>query len=78
MLSTSLNLFGLLLITVGGIGAAYAMPAPQYYADGSVSMSGEPDKGKRIAMHRRQKHFGHFLMLVGIGAIVQAVAVFVK
>lgn len=77
MLATTFNLIGLLLITAGGIGAANAAPAPKYGADGSVAMSGEPDKEKRIAMHRRQKYFGHFLWAVAVGAMFQAVALFV-
>lgn len=77
MLTTVLNLIGLLLITGGSLGAARAAPAPQYREDGSVALSGEPDKGKRIAIHRRQKHFGHFLWFVAAGAILQAIALFV-
>lgn len=77
MLATTLNLIGLLLITAGGIGAANAAPTPQYGADGSVALSGVPEKEKRIAMHRRQKHFGHFLWAVAAGAMLQAVALFV-
>lgn len=72
-----LNLAGLLLITVGSLGAARAAPAPQYHADGSVSMS-EPDKQNRIAIHRRQKHFGHFLWAVAAGACLQGIALFVS
>lgn len=76
MIPTILNLIGLLLITAGSIGAARAAPAPEYGADGSVSLSGEPDKEKRIAMHRRQKHFGHFLWAVAAGAVLQSIALF--
>lgn len=74
MLAKVLNLIGLLLITGGSLGAARAAPAPQYKADGSVAVSGEPVKEKRIAMHRRQKHFGHFLWAVAAGATLQAIA----
>lgn len=75
-LSLILNLIGLLLITVGSIGAALGTPAPRYNEDGSVSLSGEPDKEKRIAMYRRQKNFPRFLALVGFGAILQMIALF--
>lgn len=77
MLATALNLVGLLLITTGSIGAARAAPAPQYGPDGSVSFTNESDKEKRIAMHRRQKRFGHFLWLIAAGALLQAIAIFV-
>ena len=74
--SQILNLVGLLLITSGSIAAARATPAPLYGPDGSVSLSSEPDQAKRIAMHRRQKNFPKFLYLVGVGALLQAVAMF--
>ncbi len=76
MLATVLNFIGLLFITVGSIGAARAAPAPKYEANGSVALSNEQDKEKRIAMHRRQKYFGHFLWAVAAGAVLQAVALF--
>jgi hypothetical protein len=69
-LDSALNLIGLLLITFGSISAAYSMPAPKYNADGSVEMVAEPDREKRIAMHRRQRNFPRFLVLIGIGALV--------
>lgn len=75
--ATLLNLLGLLLITGGSLGAARAAPAPQYHADGSVSLSNEPDKQVRIAIYRRQKHFGHFLFAVAVGACLQGIALFV-
>jgi hypothetical protein len=71
------NLVGLLLITCGSIGAALGTPSPQHNSDGSVSLSGVSDKEARIAMHHRQKWFPHFLMLVGIGAFLQAIALFI-
>lgn len=51
-ISICLNVSGLLLMTVGGIGSALGTPPPKYNKDGSVNMSGEPVKEKRIAMHR--------------------------
>lgn len=76
MISLSLNLIGLVLITVGSIGAALGAPAPQYNADGSVGLSGITERDARIAMHRRQKWFPHFLKLVALGASLQAIALF--
>jgi len=72
-----LNLAGLFLITFGSVFAALSAPAPQYNSDGSVSSSGEPDKSKRIAIYKRQKLLPLFLSLIGIGAFVQATALFV-
>lgn len=69
-----LNLFGLSLITLGSIAAALSAPTPLYHSDGSVFLVGNPDKEKRVAMHRRQKWFPRFLVAVGIGASLQAVA----
>ncbi|MFP4889290.1 hypothetical protein [Paraburkholderia sp. EG304] len=74
MASTVLNIIGLLLVTFGGVGAALFSPAPKYNPDGSVSLIGEPDKEKRIRMHRRQKLVRPCLMLVGVGAFFQLVA----
>ena len=74
--SQILNLVGLLFITAGSIAAALATPAPLYGPDGSVNLSSEPDNTKRIAMHHRQKNFPKFLFLVGGGAFIQAVAMF--
>lgn len=73
-ISLSLNLIGLFFITVGSIGAALGAPAPQYKADGSVSLSNITENDTRIAMHRRQKWFPHFLKLVALGASLQAIA----
>lgn len=75
MLATELNLVGLLLITGGSLGAARSAPAPQYGADGSVSLSGVQDKDERIAIYRRQKHFCHFLWVIAAGALLQAIAI---
>ncbi|WP_444900508.1 hypothetical protein ACJJIX_19945 [Microbulbifer sp. VAAC004] len=75
-LSEVLNLIGLLLITFGSIFAALGTPAPQYNSDGSVSLSGQPDKNKRVAMYKRQKRFPQLLCLIGLGAFIQAVALF--
>ncbi|MCU8056252.1 hypothetical protein L5L78_08560 [Shewanella sp. SM34] len=71
-----LNLAGLFLITIGSVFAALSAPVPQYNSDGSVSVSGEPDKSKRIAIYNRQKRLPLFLSLIGIGALVQASALF--
>lgn len=76
--SQILNLIGLALITCGGITSALSAPTPQYNADGSVSLSASQDKEKRIATHRRQKLFPWFLGAVGLGACLQAVAIFVS
>lgn len=76
-MASLLTFMGLLLITVGSIAAALCSPSPRYNSDGSVSLSGEPDKQKRIAMHRRQKYFPRSLVLIGIGALCQAIALFV-
>jgi hypothetical protein len=73
-LEQGLNIIGLLLITFGSISAAMGTPAPQYNADGSVSMSGEPDQEKRIAIYKKQKRFPKFLAVIGIGALIQAIA----
>ena len=71
-----LNLVGLLCITAGGIAAALGSPSPMYGPDGTVGLSGEPDKDKRIATYRWQKNFRNFLFLVAFGAFLQAVAMF--
>jgi hypothetical protein len=76
-LSLIFNFCGLLLITVGSILAALGTPSPQYNPDGSVTLSGIQDKEKRIKMYRRQKAFPKFLLMVALGAALQAVALFV-
>ena|GEM_PF-3265997 len=75
-LAQTLNLVGLLFITVGSICAARAAPAPVVGPDGKTSL-GDPDLAKRIAAHHRQKHFGKFLGLIAVGAVLQAIAIFV-
>ena len=75
--ATTLNLIGLIFITIGGIMAAKSCPQPQYGIDGSVSLSGEPDRNKRIRMHHQQNRFGNYLKLVALGAILQGVAVLI-
>lgn len=72
-----LNLLGLLFITVGTLRAAVGSPSPEYGPDGSVSMSGEPDKKKRIVIYRWQKLFPWFLGIVGLGAAIQGVSILV-
>ena len=72
-----LNLIGLLLITFGNLGAALGSPSPQYGPDGSVFLSGEPDKKKRIAMYRWQKVFPWCLGIVALGATIQAVSILI-
>lgn len=76
MLPKILNFVGLLLITVGGIGAAFAAPQPQYGPDGSVGLAASPVKEKRVAMHKRQKLYPYLMTIVGIGAALQAIAIF--
>jgi len=71
-----LTLIGLLCITAGSIAAALGSPSPKYGKDGSVSLAGEPDKAKRVAIYRWQKNFRYFLFLVAFGAALQAVAMF--
>lgn len=78
MVATILNAVGLVLITVGGIGAALCAPAPQYNPDGSISMGPNVDKETRIAMYRRQRLIKPLLSLVGVGALLQLVALFVS
>lgn len=78
MIATILNAVGLVLITIGGIGAALCAPAPQYNADGSVSLVGNIPKEKRIEMHRRQRFIKPLLTLVGVGAFLQLIALFVN
>jgi hypothetical protein len=72
-----LDLIGLLLITVGSLGAALGAPSPQYGPDGSVSMSGEPDKEKRIAIYRWQKLFPWCLGMVALGAAIQGISILI-
>ncbi|MEY8175074.1 hypothetical protein, partial [Burkholderia multivorans] len=78
MVATILNAVGLILITVGGIGAALCAPAPQYNPDGSIAMGPNVDKETRIAMYRRQRLIKPLLSLVGVGALFQFIALFVS
>ncbi|MCD9479347.1 hypothetical protein [Photobacterium phosphoreum] len=73
--SDILNLVGLFFITLGSIFAALGAPAPAYNSDGSVSMSDEPNKKKRICKHYLQKNCPKFLLCIGFGAFLQAVAI---
>jgi hypothetical protein len=76
--SLALNLIGLAFITFGAIAGALSAPAPQYNADGSVSLAPQNStKERRMAIHKRQKMFPAFLASVGIGASLQAVALFI-
>lgn len=72
-----ITLLGLLLITYGSIFAAMSSPAPQYQADGSVTQSGISDKKERIKMYKKQKRFPLYISLVGVGAVLQAIALFI-
>jgi len=72
-----LNAFGLVLITVGGIGAARCAPTVQYNLDGSVSLSGQPDRAKRVRTAKMQRALPFLLASVGIGALIQLIAMFV-
>ncbi|MDF3081091.1 hypothetical protein [Burkholderia sola] len=76
MVATILNAVGLMLITIGGIGAALCAPAPQYGPDGSVSLAPNVDKEARVAIYRRQRLIKPLLSLVGLGAFFQLVALF--
>ncbi len=73
-----LNLIGLVMITLGSIGAALCAPTPKYNPDGSVEVSGEPDKNKRIAIYRRQTWFPRCLYIIGGGAFIQSIALFLS
>ncbi|MFH5249844.1 hypothetical protein ACGTRS_01215 [Burkholderia semiarida] len=77
MVATILNAVGLILITIGGIGAALCAPSPQYHSDGSASLLPNVDKAARIAIYRRQRLIKPLLSLVGVGAFLQLVALFV-
>lgn len=78
MAATILNAVGLILITIGGIGAALCAPAPQYHPDGSASLLPNVDKATRIAIYRRQRLIKPLLSLVGVGALFQLIALFVN
>ena len=75
--SQILNLIGLTLITFGAIAGALSAPTPQYAADGSISVGpNDSTKEQRTAIHKRQKKFPFFLAAVGVGASLQAIAIF--
>jgi hypothetical protein len=76
VLSTCLNAAGLILITIGGVGSALCTPAPTYHRDGSVSLAASSDKDARVAISRRQHLTKPLLSLIGIGALLQLVALF--
>lgn len=78
MIATILNAAGLILITIGGIGSALCAPAPQYHSDGSASLLPNVDKETRIAMYRRQRRIKPLLTLVGVGAFLQLIALFMN
>ncbi len=77
MLPKMLNFVGLLLITIGGVGAAFVAPQSHYGPDGSVSLAPPSTTEQRIAIYKRQRLFPFLLVAVGAGAALQAVAIFV-
>ena len=72
------NFIGLLLITIGGLIAAKATPAPQYNSEGSVGLANSPEKGERITTHYMQKNLSGSLALIGIGALFQTIALIIS
>ncbi|QBA63192.1 hypothetical protein [Muriicola soli] len=72
-----LNLIGLLFITVGSIFAALNTPTPKYQPRGSVKLSGVDSEEGRLKTYRRQRKVPGFLALIGIGAFIQAIAIFI-
>lgn len=77
-LADAVNLFGLLFVAIGGIGAARCAPSPQYNQDGSVGLSGIANKDDRVAIGKRQKWFSPMLYLAGFGALLQGAAILLK
>jgi hypothetical protein len=77
-LNQCLSLTGLLLVTIGSIGAALGSPSPTYKRDGSVATSGVSDKDKRIRIYKWQQAFPWCLTMIGVGAFLQGVAIVVK
>ena len=75
--SQLLNLTGLLCITAGSIAAARGAPSPKYAPDGSVGLAAELDKERRIVTYWWQKNFRNFLLVVALGAVLQAIALFI-
>ena len=74
-LQTCFNLLGLLLITLGSILAALNLPGPIINKDLSVSLA-NPDPIVRAKQYRSQQLLPYMLSLIGFGAILQAIAVF--
>lgn len=75
-MQTILNLAGLLLITIGSILAALNLPGPIVNKDLSVSLA-SPDREVRAKQYKAQKRLPYMLSLIGVGALLQAVATFV-
>ena len=75
-LQTVLNLLGLGLITFGSIMAAFNLPAPIIRKDLSVMMANN-DPLVRAKQYRAQQRLPYMLSLIGVGALLQAVATFV-
>lgn len=76
MTSIILNLAGLSIVAYGSISAAVSTPAPMYMKDGSVNSSGHSEKAVRIKMYKRQKKLPFYFVLIGIGSLIQAAALF--
>lgn len=70
-----INGFGLVIITLGSVIAAFSTPAPTYKKDGSVDLVGEPDTNKRIKIYNRQKRLPFAIGLIGLGALFQLMAI---
>jgi hypothetical protein len=75
------NIIGLILITLGALGAGICSPGPTYNRDGSISLGpsqsakgAAADKKLRIRKHFMQKYgLPTSLWLVGIGSALQLV-----
>ena len=72
-----INGLGLILITFGSVVAAFSTPAPTYNKDGSVSLSGDPDKNKRIKIYKRQQRLPFAIGFIGLGAFFQLIAIII-
>lgn len=65
------NIIGLILVTIGAIGAGICAPGPSYQKDGSVQIGPEL-RQLRVQKHYMQKYgFPLSLWFVGIGSALQ-------
>jgi hypothetical protein len=71
------NIIGLILVTIGAIGAGICAPGPSYQKDGSVQLGPAGKSGPEFRQFRIQKHYMQkyglplSLWLVGIGSALQ-------